>query len=98
MKGVRRDLSGALGFGSVMPMGSRRVSRGQGGRGVGLLFIRGDDHGANAMGCFGGWTHRSPELGRLPREFDGCFRVNWVCAPGQAYLSCGSGAEGRIVP
>jgi arylsulfatase A-like enzyme len=57
-----------------------------------ILFIMSDDHGYQAMSCYGSYRNETPNLDRLAREgmrFDRCFVTNSICGPARAVILTG---------
>lgn len=62
------------------------------GRRPNILFIMTDDHGAQAISCYGSRLNSTPHIDRLAREgvrFTNGFCTNAVCAPSRAVLLTG---------
>ena len=57
-----------------------------------ILFIMSDDHGYQALSCYGSKVNQTPNLDRIAREgmrFDRCFVTNSICGPARAVLLTG---------
>ena len=57
-----------------------------------ILFIMTDDHGYQAISCYGSRINKTPHIDRLAREgvrFTNSFCTNAVCAPSRAVLLTG---------
>ena len=57
-----------------------------------ILFIMSDDHGYQAMSCYGSKVNKTPNLDRIAREgmrFDRCFVTNSICGPARAVILTG---------
>ena len=57
-----------------------------------ILFIMSDDHGYQAMSCYGSKVNQTPNLDRLAKEgmrFDRCFVTNSICGPARAVILTG---------
>ncbi|UCF35230.1 MAG: sulfatase-like hydrolase/transferase, partial [Phycisphaerales bacterium] len=57
-----------------------------------IIFIMADDHGAQAMRCYGSRVNRTPHIDRLAANgmrFDNCFCTNAICAPSRAVILTG---------
>lgn len=57
-----------------------------------ILFIMSDDHGYQAMSCYGSRVNETPNLDRLAKEgmrFDRCFVTNSICGPSRAVILTG---------
>ncbi|MBP61743.1 MAG: sulfatase [Planctomycetaceae bacterium] len=57
-----------------------------------ILFIMSDDHGYQAMSCYGSKVNKTPNLDRIAREgmrFDRCFVTNSICGPSRAVILTG---------
>ena len=57
-----------------------------------ILFIMSDDHGYQAMSCYGSKVNKTPNLDRIAREgmrFDRCFVTNSICGPCRAVILTG---------
>jgi len=57
-----------------------------------ILFIMSDDHGYQAMSCYGSKVNRTPNLDRIARDgmrFDRCFVTNSICGPCRAVILTG---------
>ena len=57
-----------------------------------ILFIMTDDHGYQAISCYGSRINRTPNIDRLARDgvrFTNSFCTNAVCAPSRAVLLTG---------
>jgi len=57
-----------------------------------ILFIMADDHGAQAIGCYGSRVNQTPHIDCLAREgmrFSNCFCTNAICAPSRAVILTG---------
>lgn len=57
-----------------------------------IIFILADDHGQQAIGCYGSKLIKTPGIDRLAKEgmrFTHCFNVNSLCAPSRAALITG---------
>lgn len=65
-----------------------------------IIFIMADDHGAQAMSCYGSRINATPNLDRIAREglrLDNCFCVNSICAPSRAAILTGQHSHGNGV-
>ncbi len=57
-----------------------------------ILFIMADDHGYQALSCYGSRVNQTPNLDRLAREgmrFDRCYVTNSICGPSRAVILTG---------
>lgn len=57
-----------------------------------ILYIMTDDHGFQAIGCYGSRINRTPNIDRIGREgvrFTQSFCTNSICAPSRAVLLTG---------
>ena len=57
-----------------------------------ILFIMADDHGYQAMSCYGSRVNQTPNLDRIAREgmrFDRCYVTNSICGPCRAVILTG---------
>ena len=57
-----------------------------------ILFIFSDDHGYQAMSCYGSRVNQTPNLDRIAKEgmrFDRCFVTNSICGPSRAVILTG---------
>ena len=57
-----------------------------------ILFIFSDDHGYQAMSCYGSQVNKTPNLDRIAKEgmrFDRCFVTNSICGPSRAVILTG---------
>lgn len=57
-----------------------------------ILFIMSDDHGYQAMSCYGSQVNQTPNIDRLAKEgmrFDRCFVTNSICGPCRAVILTG---------
>ncbi len=57
-----------------------------------ILFIMSDDHGYQALSCYGSRVNETPNLDRLAKEgmrFDRCFVTNSICGPSRATILTG---------
>lgn len=57
-----------------------------------ILFIMADDHGYQAMSCYGSKVNKTPNIDRIAREgmrFDRCFVTNSICGPSRAVILTG---------
>lgn len=57
-----------------------------------ILFIMSDDHGYQALGCYGSRVNQTPNLDRIANEgmrFDRCFVTNSICGPARAVILTG---------
>ena len=57
-----------------------------------ILFIMADDHGYQAMSCYGSQVNQTPNLDRIAREgmrFDRCYVTNSICGPCRAVILTG---------
>ena len=57
-----------------------------------IVFIMSDDHGSNALGCYGSTLLKTPNIDRIAKQgvrFTNCFNVNSLCAPSRAALLTG---------
>ena len=57
-----------------------------------ILFIMSDDHGYQAMSCYGSKVNKTPNLDRIARDgmrFDRCFVTNSICGPSRAVILTG---------
>jgi len=74
-----------------MPGASRNAVRGAEKR-PNILFIMSDDHGYQAMSCYGSKVNQTPNLDRIARDgmrFDRCFVTNSICGPCRAVILTG---------
>ncbi|HIF30167.1 MAG TPA: DUF4976 domain-containing protein [Planctomycetaceae bacterium] len=57
-----------------------------------ILFIMSDDHGYQALGCYGSKVNKTPNLDRIAKggmRFDRCFVTNSICGPCRAVILTG---------
>lgn len=57
-----------------------------------ILFIFADDHGYQALSCYGSNRNVTPNLDRIAKEgmrFDRCFVTNSICGPSRAVIQTG---------
>jgi arylsulfatase A-like enzyme len=57
-----------------------------------ILFIMSDDHGYQALGCYGSRVNQTPNLDRIAKggmRFDRCFVTNSICGPSRAVILTG---------
>ncbi len=57
-----------------------------------VLFIMSDDHGAQAMSCYGSRINETPHIDRIAQggvRFDNCFCTNSICTPSRATILTG---------
>jgi arylsulfatase A-like enzyme len=57
-----------------------------------ILFIMSDDHGYQALSCYGSRVNQTPNLDRIARDgmrFDRCFVTNSICGPSRATILTG---------
>ncbi len=57
-----------------------------------ILFIMSDDHGYQALSCYGSNRNQTPNLDRLANEgmrFDRCYVTNSICGPCRAVILTG---------
>ena len=57
-----------------------------------ILFIMSDDHGYQALSCYGSKLINTPHLDRIAKEgmrFDRCFVTNSICGPSRAVVLTG---------
>ena len=57
-----------------------------------ILFIMSDDHGYQALSCYGSQVNQTPNLDRIANEgmrFDACFVTNSICGPSRATILTG---------
>jgi arylsulfatase A-like enzyme len=57
-----------------------------------ILYIMADDHGYQALSCYGSKIIQTPNLDRLAKEgmrFDNCFCTNSICGPSRAVILTG---------
>ena len=57
-----------------------------------ILFIFADDHGYQALSCYGSKVNKTPNLDRIAKEgmrFDRCFVTNSICGPSRAVILSG---------
>ncbi|MFV1968020.1 MAG: sulfatase [Pirellulaceae bacterium] len=57
-----------------------------------ILFIFADDHGYQALSCYGSKVNQTPNLDRIANEgmrFDRCFVTNSICGPSRAVIQTG---------
>jgi arylsulfatase A-like enzyme len=71
------------------------------GRRPNIIFIMSDDHGAQAISCYGSRVNKTPHIDRLAHEgmrFTNCFCTNSICAPSRAVILTGkhSHVNGQI--
>jgi arylsulfatase A-like enzyme len=88
-------IAGAAGAAALTPglTACRRAARSAppGGR-PNILFVMSDDHGYQAISCYGGRLNRTPQIDRLARDgvrFETSFCTNSLCAPSRAVLLTG---------
>jgi arylsulfatase A-like enzyme len=88
-------IAGAAGAAALAPglPGCRRAAKPAppGGR-PNILFVMSDDHGYQAISCYGGRLNRTPQIDRLARDgvrFTTSFCTNSLCAPSRAVLLTG---------
>lgn len=58
-----------------------------------ILFIMSDDHGAQAMSCYGSRINQTPQMDRIANEgmrLTNCFCTNSICAPSRATILTGT--------
>ncbi|MCK9862152.1 sulfatase [Paenibacillus sp. ATY16] len=58
-----------------------------------ILFIMSDDHGYQAMSCYGSRINETPNLDRIANEgirLNNCFCTNSICAPSRAVILSGA--------
>lgn len=58
-----------------------------------ILFIMADDHGSQAMSCYGSRINRTPNLDRIANEgirLDHCYVTNSICTPSRAAILTGT--------
>jgi arylsulfatase A-like enzyme len=89
----RREFLRTLGTGALvasLPAWIRNPSRS--GSPPNILFIMSDDHGYQAISCYGSRINQTPQIDRLAREgvrFTDSFCTNAICAPSRAVLLTG---------
>ena len=57
-----------------------------------IVFIMADDHGYQAMSCYGSNVNQTPNLDRIAKDgmrFDRCFVTNSICGPSRAVILTG---------
>ncbi len=57
-----------------------------------ILYIMSDDHGYQAMSCYGSKINKTPNLDRVANEgirFNNCFCTNSICGPSRAVILTG---------
>ena len=57
-----------------------------------ILFIMSDDHTAHAIGCYGSYINKTPNIDRIAEDgvrFDNCFCTNSICTPSRATILTG---------
>jgi arylsulfatase A-like enzyme len=57
-----------------------------------ILFIMSDDHGYQALSCYGSKVNKTPNLDRIAKggmRFDRCFVTNSICGPCRAVILTG---------
>jgi arylsulfatase A-like enzyme len=57
-----------------------------------ILFIMSDDHGYQALSCYGSRVNQTPNLDRIAQEgmrFDRCYVTNSICGPCRAVILTG---------
>jgi arylsulfatase A-like enzyme len=57
-----------------------------------ILYIMTDDHGYQAMSCYGSKINKTPNLDRIANEgmrFNNCFCTNSICGPSRAVILTG---------
>ena len=57
-----------------------------------ILFIFADDHGYQALSCYGSNRNKTPNLDRIAKEgmlFNRCFVTNSICGPSRAVILTG---------
>lgn len=57
-----------------------------------ILFIMADDHGYQAMSCYGSKVNQTPNLDRIAEggmRFDRCYVTNSICGPSRATILTG---------
>jgi arylsulfatase A-like enzyme len=57
-----------------------------------ILFIMSDDHGYQAMSCYGSKVNQTPNLDRIAKagmRFDRCYVTNSICGPSRAVILTG---------
>jgi arylsulfatase A-like enzyme len=57
-----------------------------------ILFIMSDDHGSQALSCYGSKVNQTPNLDRIAKtgmRFDRCFVTNSICGPSRAVILTG---------
>ncbi|HRX82499.1 MAG TPA: sulfatase-like hydrolase/transferase, partial [Pirellulaceae bacterium] len=57
-----------------------------------ILFVFSDDHGYQALSCYGSKVNQTPNLDRIAKEgmrFDRCFVTNSICGPSRAVILTG---------
>jgi arylsulfatase A-like enzyme len=57
-----------------------------------ILFIMSDDHGYQALSCYGSQGNQTPNLDRIAQDgmrFDRCFVMNSICGPSRATILTG---------
>jgi arylsulfatase A-like enzyme len=73
-------------------LGLAGPSQAPGGQRPNILFIMSDDHGYQALSCYGSVRNETPHLDRLAREgmrFDRCYVTNSICGPSRAVILTG---------
>jgi arylsulfatase A-like enzyme len=57
-----------------------------------IVFIMSDDHGSQAVSCYGRGLNHTPRIDQIAQEgvrFDNCFCTNAICAPSRAGILTG---------
>ena len=90
---TRRDFLKAIGLGtSAVALGSWNVARAFE-KPPNILFIMSDDHGYQALSCYGSKINQTPNIDRLATEgirFSNSFCTNAICGPSRACLLTGT--------
>ena len=80
-----------LGAASLLLSGSAAKAQ-QTGKRPNIIFIMTDDHGSQAMSCYGSKINKTPNLDRIANQgirFNNCFCTNSICAPSRAVILTG---------
>jgi arylsulfatase A-like enzyme len=86
--GVRLGLQAVWGIGLSLILGASAQAAAR----PNILFIMADDHGYQAMSCYGSRVNQTPNLDRIAREgmrFDRCYVTNSICGPCRAVILTG---------
>lgn len=92
-KQSRRDFIKAMGLGTAaMAVSGWSFGTIASGRRPNILFIMTDDHGYQAISCYGSRINKTPNIDRLAQKgvrFTQAFCTNSICAPSRAVLLTG---------